>query len=58
MTRFEKNNQSKKEINNMKKGIDKLRKLNVEVLCINNNDDLEYNANKIADYIIENWRKK
>ena len=58
LTRFEKNNQSKKEINNMKKGIDKLRKLNVEVLCINNNDDLEYNANKIADYIIENWRKK
>ena len=58
LTRFEKNKQSKKEINNMKKGIDKLRKLNVEVLCINNNDDLEYNANKIADYIIENWRKK
>ena len=58
LTRFEKNNQSKKEINNMEKGIDKLRKLNVEVLCINNNDDLEYNANKIADYIIENWRKK
>ena len=58
LTRFEKNNQSKKEINNMKKGIDKLRKLNVEVLCINNNDDLEYNANKIEDYIIENWRKK
>ena len=58
LTRFEKNNQSRKEINNMKKGIDKLRKLNVEVLCINNNDDLEYNANKIADYIIENWRKK
>ena len=58
LTRFEKNNQSKKEINNMKKGIDKLRKLNVEVLCINNNDDLEYNANKIVDYIIENWRKK
>ena len=58
LTRFEKNNQSKKEINNMKKGIDKLRKLNVEVLCINNNDDLEYNANKIADYIIENWRIK
>ena len=58
LTRFEKNNQSKKEINNMKKGIDKLRKLNVEVLCINNNDDLEYNANKIVDYIIENFRKK
>lgn len=58
LTRFEKNNQSRKEINNMKKGIDKLRKLNVEVLCINNNDDLEYNVNKIADYIIENWRKK
>lgn len=58
LTRFEKNNQSRKEINNMKKGIDKLRKLNVEVLYINNNDDLEYNANKIADYIIENWRKK
>ena len=58
LTRFEKNNQSKKEINNMKKGIEKLRKLNIEVLCINNNNDLEYNANKIADYIIENWRKK
>jgi len=58
LTRFEKNNQSKKEINNMEKGIEKLKKLNIEVLSINNNDDLEYNANKIADYIIENWRKK
>lgn len=58
MTRFEKNNQSKKEINNMRKGIEKLKKLNVEVLCINNNDDLEFNANKIADCIINNWRKK
>jgi len=58
LTRFEKNNQSKKEINNMEKGIEKLKKLNIEVLSINNNDDLEYNANKIVDYIIENWRKK
>lgn len=55
LTRFEKNNQSKKELVNMKKGIEKL---SIEVLCINNNNDLEYNANKIADYIIENWRKK
>ena len=55
MTRFEKNNQSKKEINNMRKGIEKL---NIEVLCINNNEDLEFNANKIADCIINNWRKK
>lgn len=58
LTRFEKNNQSKKEINNMEKGIEKLKKLNIEVLSINNNDDLEYNANKIVDYIIENWGKK
>ena len=58
LTRFEKNNQSKKEINNMEKGIEKLKKLNIKVLSINNNDDLEYNANKIVDYIIENWRKK
>ena len=58
LTRFEKNNQSKKEINNMRKGIEKLKKLNIEVLCINNNDDLEFNANKIADCIINNWRKK
>ena len=42
----------------MEKGIEKLKKLNIEVLSINNNDDLEYNANKIVDYIIENWRKK
>ena len=55
LTRFEKNNQSKKEINNMRKGIEKL---NIEVLCINNNEDLEFNANKIADCIINNWRKK
>ena len=58
LTRFEKNNQSKKEINNIEKGIEKLKKLNIEVLSINNNDDLEYTANKIVDYIIENWRKK
>lgn len=58
LTRFEKNNQSKKEINNMEKGIEKLKELNIEILCMDNSKNLKDNATKIADYIIENWRKK
>jgi len=58
LTRFEKNNQSKKELVNMKKGIEKLKELNIEILCMDNSKNLKDNATKIADYIIENWRKK
>ena len=58
LTRFEKNNQSKKELVNMKKGIKKLKELNIEILCMDNSKNLKDNATKIADYIIENWRKK
>ena len=58
LTRFEKNNQSKKELINMKKGIEKLKELNVKILCVDNSSNLEDNAAKIVDYIIDNWRKK
>ena len=42
----------------MKKGIQKLKELNVKILCVDNSSNLEDNAAKIVDYIINNWRKK
>lgn len=42
----------------MEKGIEKLKELNIEILCMDNSKNLKDNATKIADYIIENWRKK
>ena len=61
LTRFEKNNQSRKELINMQKGIEKLKKLKIKVLCVicvNNSDNLESNVEKITNYIIDNWRRK
>ena len=57
LTRFEIGNQSDKELSYMELGIVELKKLNVNVLCINNNDNFEANVDRIVNYIIKNWRK-
>lgn len=58
LTRFEKGNQSYNELLYMNKGIIELEKRNIDVLCINNNTDLENNVEKIVSCIISNWREK
>lgn len=57
LTRFERENQSKQELNYMKLGIVELKKHNVNVLCIDNNDNFEANVEKIIDFIVDNWSK-
>lgn len=42
----------------MNKGIIELEKRNIDVLCINNNTDLENNVEEIVSCIISNWREK
>lgn len=56
LTRFEKEKQSYNELLYMKKGISELKKRDVEVVCINNNADLENNVEKVVCSIINNWR--
>lgn len=56
LTRFERGNQSNKELIYMESGIVELEKLNIDVLCINNNDNLEANVEKIITFIVNNWR--
>lgn len=56
LTRFERGNQSNKELSYMESGIIELKKLNVKVLRINNNDNLEANVKKIITFILNNWR--
>lgn len=58
LTRFEKGNQSYNELFYMNKGIVELEKRNVDVLCINNNANLENNVEEIVSCIIKNWRMK
>lgn len=58
LTRFEKGNQSYNELLYMNKEIIELEKRNIDVLCINNNTDLENNVEKIVSCIISNWREK
>ena len=55
LTRFENGNQSNSELIYMKKGIVELEKRNVNVLCINNNDNLETNAEEVVSCIVNNW---
>lgn len=57
LTRFERGNQSNKEIKYMESGIIELAKHNVNVLQINNSDNLEANVEKIITFIVNNWRK-
>lgn len=58
LTRFERGNQSYNELFYMNKGIIELEKRNIDVLCINNNTDLEDNVEEIVSCIISNWREK
>lgn len=57
LTRFEKGNQSQKEIEYMKQGIVELGRNNIPVLQINNNDNLEGNVKAIVTCINKNWRE-
>ena len=58
LTRFEKNNQSNNELCFMKAGLIELEKQDINIMCIDNNDKLEANAEKIVSYIDENWKKQ
>lgn len=57
LTRFEKGNQSKSELDFMERGIIELRKNNIDVMNIYNNDNLEENVEKVVSYVVNNWRK-
>ena len=56
LTRFEKGNQSNRELYYMEKGIKELEKRNVNVLRIYNNDNLDVSVEKVVSYIKSNWR--
>lgn len=56
LTRFERGNQSNRELYYMEKGIVELEKANVNVMRINNNDSLKLNVEKVVSYLIDNWR--
>ena len=53
LTRFEKGNQSREELIYMKKGIEVLKQKNINILCIDNNENLEGNVEKIIAYIVK-----
>lgn len=57
LTRFEKNNQSNNELCFMEAGLIELEKQDINIMCINNNNKLEANAEKIVSYIDANWKK-
>lgn len=57
LTRFEKGNQSQRELNFMEEGITELKKHNIDVMNIYNNDNLEENVEKVVSYVVNNWRK-
>lgn len=53
LTRFEKDNQSEKELLFMKQGLDILRNIGVEIVETRNDNDLEKNVEEIADCIMQ-----
>lgn len=57
LTRFEKGNQSCNELHYMEKGIDELKKRDVNIIRVYNNDHLDKNVEKVVSCIISNWRK-
>ena len=57
LTRFEKENQSKRELDFMEKGVRELRKHNIDIMNIYNNDNLDENVEKVISYIADRWRK-
>ena len=56
-SRFEKENQSKRELDFMEKGVRELRKHNIDIMNIYNNDNLDENVEKVISYIADRWRK-
>ena len=50
LTRFEKENQSKRELDFMEKGVRELRKHNIDIMNIYNNDNLDENVEKVISY--------
>ena len=42
----------------MKAGLIELEKLDINIMCIDNNDKLEDNAENIVSYIDENWKNR
>lgn len=56
LTRFERENKSESELFYMRKGIDILKKQDINMLEIFNNSDLEENVDKIISCIISGWR--
>ena len=58
LTRFEKGDRSSQELFYMEKGIAELESRNVNVMRINNNGNLEINAEKVILQIINSWRLK
>lgn len=57
LTRFEKENQSKRELDFMEKGVRELGKHNIDIMNIYNNDNLDENVEKVISYIADRWRK-
>ena len=53
LTRFERNNRSVEELHFMKKGVEILRENGITVLEINNDTDLDKNADGIVAYIVK-----
>lgn len=56
LTRFEKENQSKRELDFMEKGVRELGKHNIDIMNIYNNDNLDiyvYRRKRIDEYINE-----
>ena len=41
----------------MEKGVRELRKHNIDVMNIYNNDNLDENVEKVISYIADRWRK-
>ena len=56
LTRFERGNQSGKELSYMELGIIELEKLNVNVMRINNTNNIEANVERVITFIVNNWR--
>lgn len=53
LTRFEKDNQSQKELETMREGIEILKKLNVRCIVVDNDNDLESNVKTVTEEIIK-----
>lgn len=57
LTRFEKDNQSEREIEYLKKGIEILRGYGVKVFCVENNSQLDNNVETLLNEINKLWEE-